>query len=127
MIRHLFLASLIVAGSVTTAHSQQWAQKMFAETRHDFGAVARASKTEHRFVVKNLYRDDLYITGVRTSCGCTTPIVTKDTLKTYEEGEIIAHFNTGTFLGQHGATLTVTIDRPQPAEVQLRVDGYIRS
>jgi hypothetical protein len=48
-------------------------------------------------------------------------------LKTYDEASIIAHFNTDTFLGQRGATLTVVIDKPFYAEVQLRVDGYIRS
>jgi len=38
----------------------------------------------------------------------------------------VAAFNTRTFLGQHGATLTVTFDRPFSAEVQLRVAGNIR-
>ena len=48
-------------------------------------------------------------------------------LKTYEKGAIVAHFNTDSFLGQRGATLTVTIDQPFYAEVQLHVRGYIRS
>ena len=39
---------------------------------------------------------------------------------------MVATFNTRTFLGQHGATLTVTFDKPFHAEVQLRVAGNIR-
>lgn len=107
--------------------AQEWASKMFAETSHNFGTVARGSKTEHRFTFRNIYKEDIHISGVRTSCGCTSPVVTKDLLKTHDTAEVVATFNTRTFLGQHGATLTVTIDQPYYAEVQLRVDGNIRS
>jgi hypothetical protein len=71
--------------------------------------------------------EDVHVVDVRTSCGCTTPRVENDYLKTYDKGAIVAHFNTDTFLGQRGATLTVTIDKPFYAEVQLHVRGYIRS
>lgn len=107
--------------------AQEWARKMFDETQHNFGTVARGAKTEYRFHFKNIYVPEIHVSGIRASCGCTTPWVTKDTLKTYEESEIVAHFNTDRFSGQRGATLTVTFDRPYYAEVQLRVDGYIRT
>ena len=110
-----------------TGFGQEWASKMFTDTTHNFGTVARGSKTEHRFTFRNIYKEDIHISGVRTSCGCTSPVVTKDLLKTHETAEVVATFNTRTFLGQHGATLTVTIDKPYYAEVQLRVDGNIRS
>ncbi len=71
--------------------------------------------------------EDVHVAGVRTSCGCTTPTIENPTLKTYEKGAIVAHFNTPLFLGQRGATLTVTFDKPFYAEVQLQVRGYIRS
>jgi hypothetical protein len=51
----------------------------------------------------------------------------RPTLKTFETGEIVAEFNTRQFDGQHSATLTVTIDQPFPAEVQLQVYGNIRT
>lgn len=125
--RAVVLSLAIMTGAAAPLPAQEWASRMFTETKHNFGTVARDAKTEYRFRLKNLYRDDVHISGVRTSCGCTSPSVTKDTLKTYEEGEIIAHFNTDRFSGQRGATLTVTIDRPRYAEVQLRVDGFIRT
>lgn len=121
-----WLGVAVCAFSSLHASAQEWATKMFQQTNHNFGTVAKGAKTEFRFSFKNLYRDDVHVTGVRASCGCTTPSVTKDTLKSWEVGEIIAHLNTDRFLGQKGATLTVTIDRPQQAEVQLRVDGFIR-
>jgi len=126
-----FSASLLVAvlmlAMPAESLAQEWARKMFTETSHNFGTVARGSKTEHRFTFRNIYKEDIHISGVRTSCGCTSPVVTKDLLKTHETSEVVATFNTRTFLGQHGATLTVTIDQPYYAEVQLRVDGNIRS
>jgi len=100
---------------------------MFKETSHEFGDVARGAKTEYVFELQNLYKETIHISGVRTSCGCTTPKITKESLETWEKGGILAHFNTDTFLGQRGATLTVTIDRPYYAEVQLTVKGYIHS
>ncbi len=112
--------------SATDAGAQEWARKMFPVTSHNFGTVAKGSKAEYRFVFRNLYEEDLHVVGVRSSCGCTSPSVTKQTLKTHETAEVVAAFNTRTFLGQHGATLTVTFDKPFYAEVQVRVAGNIR-
>jgi hypothetical protein len=108
------------------AGAQEWATKMFSVTSHNFGTVAKGSKTEYRFVFRNLYKEDLHVSGVRTSCGCTSPTVSKRDLKTHQSAEVVATFNTRTFTGQHGATLTVTFDKPFHAEVQLRVAGNIR-
>lgn len=121
------LMTVLAFAVPTDCDAQEWARKMFTETSHNFGTVARGSKTEHRFTFRNIYKEDIHISGVRTSCGCTSPVVTKDLLKTHDTAEVVATFNTRTFLGQHGATLTVTIDQPYYAEVQLRVDGNIRS
>lgn len=109
------------------ASAQDWARKMFETKSHDFGTVARASNTEFRFKIKNLYEEDVHVQSVRSSCGCTDPTIKKATLKTFETGEIVAKFNTRTFQGQHSATLTVVIDKPFYAEVQLQVYGNVRS
>jgi hypothetical protein len=114
-----------VPAQVTFAN--KWAHKMFASTHHDFGTVSRNAKTEYAFVLENCYEEDVHIAGVRSSCGCTTPVVTKSTLKSWEKGEILAKFNTRTFLGTKSAMITVIIDRPYYAEVQLTVGGTIRS
>lgn len=121
------ILSCLLASVATQAQAQQWAEKMFDGLTCDFGGVARASKVEHRFVIKNIYKEDVHISGVRSSCGCTSVAVNNDLLKTYEKGEIVATLNTRAFTGQRSATLTVTIDQPFYAEVQLRVSGYIRT
>lgn len=126
MLRNLLLAQTLICACCGTLGAQEWARKMFNEHSHNFGTVARSSKTEYVFQLQNIYKETIHISGVRTSCGCTTPSVVKDTLKTWEKGGILVKFNTHSFLGQRGATITVTIDQPYYAEVQLTVSGYIR-
>ena len=127
MLRKLALTLVLVVLGVSPCFGQEWARKMFKVTEHDFGSVARGAKAEYRFVFDNIYMEDIHVSGVRTSCGCTTPSVETPLLKTYEQGAILAHFNTDSMTGQHSATLTVTIDKPFFAEVQLQVRGNIRS
>jgi hypothetical protein len=117
---------LVVLACSGLAHGQDWARKMFETTSHDFGNVARGARVEYDFKFHNPYKEDVHIVDVRSSCGCTTPRVLKDTVKTYEETAVVAAFNTRTFLGQRSATVTVVIDKPFYAEVQLQVAGYIR-
>lgn len=127
MALRIILAGLLSFSIPTASFAEEWAVKMFDTTKHDFGKVARGAKVEFHFRFHNPYIEDVHVASVRTSCGCTSPRVSQELLKTYDEASIIAHFNTDTFLGQRGATLTVVIDKPFYAEVQLRVDGYIRS
>jgi hypothetical protein len=124
--RIVVVAFMLVAGIAADGRSQDWAQKLFKTTNHDFGSVARGAKAEFAFELVNCYQEPIHITGVRSSCGCTTPVVTKDTLKTWEKAEILASLNTRSFNGHKTATLTVTIDQPFPAEVQLHISAYIR-
>jgi Protein of unknown function (DUF1573) len=127
MIRSLILAGCCFAVLATSAEAQQWATSMFPVKTHEFGSVAKGAKAEYHFEFTNLYKEDIHIASVRASCGCTTPSITKDLVKTWEKSSIVAKFNTGTYLGQRGATVTVVIDKPFYAEVQLQVSGFIRS
>jgi hypothetical protein len=115
------------SGLVGSAAAQQWAEKMFNKLEHDFGTVARGADTVYRFEITNLYKQDMNIVGVRSSCGCTSPTVENPIFKTYEKAYIVAKFNTRTHVGRKGATLTVSFGPPYAAEVQIRVHGNIRS
>jgi hypothetical protein len=127
MSHRIALGLVLVAVLSTTCYSQDWARKMFKTTECDFGSVARGAKAEHRFIFENLYLEDVHIASAYSSCGCTSVRIENSLVKTYEKGAIVAHFNTDTFSGQRGATLTVIIDQPYYAEVQLHDRGYIRS
>jgi hypothetical protein len=127
MIRKTIGVVFLIVLASSPCLGQEWARKMFQTTEHDFGSVARGAKAEYRFVFENIYMEDVHVVSVRTSCGCTTPTIENPLLKTYDKGAILAHFNTDTFLGQRAATLTVTIDKPFYAEMQVHIRGYIRS
>lgn len=126
MVRIVLCAVMLLAGG-GVARAQEWARKMFETTSHDFGTVARGAKSEFRFKLSNIYEEEVHIASVRSGCKCTSATSERDTLATYDEGAIVATFNTRAFIGQRKATLTVTFDRPSYAEVQLQVTGYIRS
>ncbi|UUO05510.1 DUF1573 domain-containing protein [Blastopirellula sp. J2-11] len=120
----LSLAFCLMLASVASA--QDWARKMFNVTSHDFGTVARGADAIYEFDLQNIYEEDVHVTAVRSSCGCTTPSIKSNDLKTWEKGAIVCKFNTDSFLGEKSATVTVTIDKPYYAEVQLNVRGHIR-
>jgi hypothetical protein len=124
--RSFVAATIVVVAWASTVSSAQ-STSMFQSTSHDFGTVARAAKTEHRFVFDNPYNQPIHVRSVRTSCGCTTPFVETEVVPVGGRGSILARFNTGTHTGSRAATLTVTIDKPNFTEVQLHVKGYIRS
>jgi hypothetical protein len=125
--RSLVFSLLLLVVSSSPLSAQTWVKSLFPETFHDFGTVAKAAKTEYRFPVENKLDQDIHIASVRASCGCTTPIIENETIKPGQTGYVMARFNTGTFTGARGATLTVVIDKPRYAEIQLQVKGYIRS
>ncbi len=124
--RTLVASLVLVTTLVPAVSAQQWARKMFKTTSHNFGVVAKGAKAEYDFELQNIFEEDIHIAGVRSSCGCTEPHITKQDLKTWEKGAIRAVFNTKSFAGSRSATVTVMIDRPYFAEVQLSVRGYIR-
>lgn len=126
MLRAILIATVLLI-PVCSIHAADWSNDSFPVKSHDFGTVAVAAKTEFKFPIVNRSSTTMHIRSVRTSCGCTTPMIEREYIEPNETGSIIARFNTDTFRGKRGATVTVVIDKPYYAEVRLRVDGYIRS
>ena len=124
--RTLVATAIVIAAWASTVSASQFSN-LFKNTNHDFGTVARAAKTEYRFTFDNPYNQTIQVRSVRTSCGCTTPIVETESVPPGGRGSILAKFNTGTHTGSRAATLTVTIEKPTFGEIQLHVKGYIRS
>jgi hypothetical protein len=127
------LSLFVLLLTAIPAAAQTWANKVFTVREHNFGTVARGADVVYRFEARNIYRQDIELVSVRSSCGCTTPSLEDKSLKTYETGYVLAKFNTRTFTGVHGATLTVTMQWTDErgvrriGEAQLRVSGEIRS
>lgn len=122
-----FLAITTSFAALAGTAVSDWTDQAFPVKKHNFGTVAVASKTEFRFPIFNPHSQTMHIQTVRTSCGCTTPVVETPYIEPGQAGSLLAKFNTPTFRGKKGATVTVVIDKPFYQEVRLRVDGYIRS
>lgn len=111
-----------------TSDAQPWAKKMFKSFEHDFQKVPLGEIPEHRFEIQNIYKEDIRIRSISSSCGCTIASASKNVLKTWEKGEILCRFNTPAVgAGFKQATITVRFDRPFVGEVQLTVQGTIVS
>jgi len=107
--------------------AQEWAKKMFDHTSVDLGTVARGAKIEHVFTLENIYLEDVHVTSVRSTCGCTIPNIEKKLLKTYEKVPLRVELDTKNFSGRKDVTITVQFDQPFPAEVLLTVHVFIRT
>ena len=106
---------------------QEWARKMLSEFSHDFGEVNKGDMPEYRFKIKNIYKEDMNIAQVFSSCGCTQVSVSKNKIKTFETADVICRFNSKPFNGFKQATVTVRFGAPMAGEVQLTVKGTIVS
>ncbi|MEX2317676.1 MAG: DUF1573 domain-containing protein [Pirellulales bacterium] len=132
MLRQSLILAFVVSCALTApAAAESWVDKMVTTQKHDFGTVARGADTIFRFPIKNVYKQDIELVSVRSSCGCTSPSLENKSLKTGDVGYVVASFNTRTFTGVHGATLTLTVawtdkGTRRTGETQLRVDGNIR-
>jgi hypothetical protein len=127
LVRTGAVAALIWAAAGSSGHAQNWAKALFDHTSKDLGVVARGAKVEHVFMVENIYNEDVHVSAIRSSCQCTVPHINQPLLKTYEKTELVAVVDTRSEPGRKEATLTVVLDKPFPAEVQLNVYCFIRS
>jgi hypothetical protein len=134
------LSLLAVSLSASPASSEDGAPPKWAAALvknglvRDFGTVARGAVAEHRFVLENVFLEDVEIGSVTAACGCTKLTTTKKLIKTYETAEIVAELDTRRFTGFKEATINVSLSyRPQDpkrgtvsANVQLKLRAFIR-
>ena len=127
----IFLLNFLLS-QVSGQAAESWGSAMLPERRFDFGRVAIGADAEHRFTVKNVYREEVRLLGVRSSCGCTEASLTKRSLKSQETAEVVAKFNTsGQYTREKTSTLTIDLEttinsKVSRDSVQLHVSGYIR-
>ena len=121
------LAAAAVLNSSAEAQDSEWALKMFEKRSHDFGVVAKGSEAVHRLKLKNIYEDDVHISEVTTTCGCTAGKPSQETLKSLEEGFISISMNTIKFDRRKDSNVIVVFDRPRHAKVTIPIVAYIRT
>ncbi|MBO4281855.1 MAG: DUF1573 domain-containing protein [Bacteroidales bacterium] len=92
---------------------------------YNFGQCIIGEVIEHEFTVKNIGKSPLVVHKVKTSCGCTTSNLEKETLLPGESTKIKAKFST---YGKHGGQVkdiyVITNDPDQP-KVTLKIIGKV--
>jgi hypothetical protein len=99
----------------------------FAEKQHNFGDIREDMKfATHRFMFKNVGNKDLFINTVQTSCGCTTPDWTRDTIKPGQSGFVDAKYETTGRIGSFQKTITVYSNAVNFPFVHLDILGNVQ-
>ena len=111
-----------------SAQELNWAEKMFKDRSHDFGVVARGAEVSYRFELTNIYKEDVYITNVRTTCGCTAAQPNKDVLKSRETAYVEATMDTRRFTRRKDSNVIITVQAAGQVEtVHIPITAYIRT
>ena len=121
------VASIALAPGLVVAQESDWAVKMFEKTTHDFGVVARGSDTTYRLKLKNIYEQDVHISEVSTTCGCSAGKPGKETRKSLEETYVEITMDTRKFMRRKDSNVIMTFDRPVYGRVQIPITAYIRT
>ena len=79
----------------------------FEEQVYDFGKIYIGESVKHAFKFKNLGKGELIINNVKSSCGCTAALVSKNILHEEEEGEVEVKFNSGHYVGKVTKSIVV--------------------
>jgi hypothetical protein len=79
----------------------------FNEERHSFGTLREGDPAEYVFTFKNTGKEDIQISHVQVSCGCTTPDWTKTPIKPGQTGIVKASYGTQGRVGGFDKNLTV--------------------
>ncbi len=98
---------------------------VFEEQTYDFGKIYQGEIVQHEFRFKNQGNDDLIINNVKSSCGCTAALASKNNIPKGETGEIQIKFNPGHYLGKVLKTVTVNSNDPENAASKLTITGEV--
>ena len=113
----LLLTSLFFFCSWATAQDDKIS---FNETEHDFGIIGdKDGRVYFDFVLTNNSDVPVVISNVQTTCGCTTPIWTKEPIEPKKTGTISVGYNpTGS--GSFSKGITVYTNRTNPIFLIIR-------
>jgi len=123
MQKTLILAALAVVSLGLVALG---APKIATDTlTYDFGTVLEGTVVSHTFVLTNSGDAALSISGVQTTCGCTTAALAKSTLAPGESVDLTVHFNTAHYQGQVQKTVYVRSNDPATPQLTLSLSGTV--
>ncbi|WPP53089.1 DUF1573 domain-containing protein [Catalinimonas niigatensis] len=107
-----------------------WAQDkkpsvVFETTNHDFGNITEeAGPVSYEFLFTNTGESPLILSDVRPSCGCTTPLWSKEPIAPGDTGTIVAQYNPLNRPGTFRKSITVT-SNAETSSMILYIQGIV--
>lgn len=108
-----------------SALSTPVAEIAFDSAFYDFGKVKQGETVRHTFHFTNKGNQPYVIQDVKTTCGCTVPEWTRDSIPPGGAGEVRVDFNTG---GKSGRQLKIirVVGNTSPPEMILQLGGEVK-
>ena len=111
--------------TVTSALAGGAPKVKIMEKSYDFGTIKESGgDVSHDFVIKNIGESPLIITSANASCGCTTPVIPKEPIKSGEEAIIRVTFNPSGRPGEFSKDITVR-SNAKPSKFKLKIMGTV--
>lgn len=98
----------------------------FDNETFDFKVIKEGDEVTHRFNFENTGANDLVITNVKPSCGCTTPSWSQEPVKAGQKGFIDVKFNSAGKNGQQTKSITVTGNFEGDINKALKLVGEVK-
>ena len=110
-----------------------WSEEQLANAPHilidteeyNFGQCTEGDVINHDFTLTNIGKSPLVIHKVKTSCGCTTSSLEKDTLAPGESTKIKVRFSTAAKRGGQAKEINIITNDPDQPKVTMRVMGHV--
>ena len=118
----MFRAALSIACPLLLCSAPLRAGLKWEQAFQNFHRLPSDGHLDTKFVFQNAGKTPVTIDKVRTSCGCTSAKLGKNTFAPGEQGEISVRFTFGDRKGPHRKIITViSDDKPEPTELSLQV------
>ncbi|MBE3090736.1 MAG: DUF1573 domain-containing protein, partial [Candidatus Atribacteria bacterium] len=92
-----------------------------SEEEWDFGKIKEDERPIHIFTIKNIGREELIISRVRASCGCTATMLSSDHIQPGQKAELQVTFNPTGYNGLVKKDITIESNDPKLSTTKVTI------
>jgi uncharacterized membrane protein len=124
--KKLVLTAITLLLTASMAYAQPKIE-VIGGNKHDWGKVSpKDSPLKTKVKIKNTGNEQLVITNVKPSCGCTTAPLDKDKLNPGEVATVDVTFNVGSKAGVNSKTIRISSNDPKNSTIIYRLSADVQ-
>lgn len=124
--KKLILTAVTLLLAASMAYTQPKIE-IIGGNKQDWGKVSpKDSPLKSKVKIKNTGNEQLVITNVKPSCGCTTAPLDKDKLKPGEVATVDVTFNVGSKAGVNSKTIRISSNDPKNSTIIYRLSADVQ-